>query len=399
MAAISSSKLDIALQVKKIKETAVNNKRSYNEFLNEFILVDKNRLSINNWITSEIWKFEKNIDLIRVPNYTYWLGGGNSWQEIFNIATKYTDEEEISIATGNYSLNYIYINHQELEEKIVLYYKLLLDLQELLLRKGIQTKIDMNNIDYDETSRSLKFNYEEFIYKEPSFYLKLRIVIPKLSKDGGSKYRRRVNNKVSSYLGRKALYTEYLKLIKENPLDKDLKEKIEIKEEFNDKIIIEVNFNYYRETSRFNYVKLGKFNDNYIERPIMKYEGYNLGTIKSKLRKLNKIGMLTYSYLTTSNKVQEMGLNVDEYRQRIYIEKELKNRASLIVSKFEELKEIYLSVFKNTNVYNMFFVNKIDDIILKYSIPNYDIFIDFIEKFFMYIFRPAINSFIVEINE
>ena len=46
MAAISSSKLDIALQVKKIKETAVNNKRSYNEFLNEFILVDKNRLSI-----------------------------------------------------------------------------------------------------------------------------------------------------------------------------------------------------------------------------------------------------------------------------------------------------------------------------------------------------------------
>ena len=98
MAANSSSKLDIALQVKNIKETAVNNKRDYNEFLNKFILVDDNRLSINNWITAEIWKFEKNIDLIRVPNYTYWLGGGNSWQEIFNIASKYTEEEEISIA-------------------------------------------------------------------------------------------------------------------------------------------------------------------------------------------------------------------------------------------------------------------------------------------------------------
>jgi len=398
MAAISSNKLDIALQVKNIKETAVNNKRSYNEFLNKFILVDENRLNINNWITSEIWKFEKNIDLIRVPNYTYWLSGGNSWQEIFNIATKYTEEEEISISIGNYSLNYIYINNQELEEKIGIYYKLLLSLQELLLRKGIETRIDMNNIEYDETSRTLKFNYEEYVYKEPSFYMKLIIVLPEVSKEGGAKYRRRINKK-NNYLGKKALYNEYLKLIKENELDKDLMEKIEIKQEFNDKIIIEVNFNYYRETSKFNYIKLNKFNDNYIDKPKIKYEGFNLGIIKSKLRKLNKIGMLTYSYLSSSNKVQEMGLNVDEYRQRIYIEKDLKNKASLIVSKFEELKKVYLSIFKNTNIYNMFFIDKIDNIILKYSIPNYDIFIDFIEKFFMYIFRPAINSFIVEINE
>jgi len=41
MEVISSSKLNIALQVKNIKETAVNNKRSYNEFLNKFILVDR----------------------------------------------------------------------------------------------------------------------------------------------------------------------------------------------------------------------------------------------------------------------------------------------------------------------------------------------------------------------
>ena len=58
-------------------------------------------------------------------------------------------------------------------------------------------------------------------------------------------------------------------------------------------------------------------------------------------------------------------------------------------------------MFKNTNFFNIFFIEKIRENINKYSAINgtYEKFIDYVERWLMSIFRPAINSFIIEIND
>jgi len=387
-------KINILDEIKIIKDRTINNKKKYNDFLNKFILIDTNKITINNWIILQIWNLEKFINSLDLPNYTYWLSGVSSWKEIFNISKKYTEEEILSITTGYYNINYIYIIFSDMETKIKNYYQILTQLRNFLYLKGINTKIITRNIDYNEINNTYSFNYDEFKdyeKKETIFNLKL-IFEDTYNIEGGARIKKNKNR------DKKLLLNEFLKIIRDNPSSKELFKDLDIYDFFKNKIIFEINFVYYKQNSNFNLNELNLFNDNYINRSLDFYNGNNIVIIKSKLQKLNKIGMLTFSYLTSSNKVQELGLNVDEYRQKIYIEKELKNNNSLIIKEFTKLKNIYQSIYQHTTNYNYFFIKKIMNIIDKYSIPNYEIFIDFMEKFFMYIFRPAINSFIKYIN-
>jgi len=107
---------------------------------------------------------------------------------------------------------------------------------------------------------------------------------------------------------------------------------------------------------------------------------------------------MTYSYLTLTDKSQDMGLNIEDYRQQIFFNKELKNNKIEIKKFLEKIKNKYEIIYKNTKFYNIFFIEKLDNLILNNTIENYDNFISFIEKLFITIFRPAINSFIIEIN-
>ena len=45
--------------------------------------------------------------------------------------------------------------------------------------------------------------------------------------------------------------------------------------------------------------------------------------MRLKLNILNELGLITYSYLTTTNRFSEMGLNVDLYRQKMFMKKQL----------------------------------------------------------------------------
>ena len=73
------------------------------------------------------------------------------------------------------------------------------------------------------------------------------------------------------------------------------------------------------------------FKKTYLLIPTIPYnDGDDYYTIKGKLNKLNEIGLLTYSYLNTSDKDQNLGLNIDLYRQKLYIEQKFKNNAEKI---------------------------------------------------------------------
>ena len=63
--------------------------------------------------------------------------------------------------------------------------------------------------------------------------------------------------------------------------------------------------------------------------------GGELDQLSSKL--VNELGLITYSYLTTTNRISEMGLNVDLYRQKMFIKKQLGNNRELIVPYFEKV--------------------------------------------------------------
>ena len=58
----------------------------------------------------------------------------------------------------------------------------------------------------------------------------------------------------------------------------------------------------------------------------------------------------------------------------------------------------YLELFKNYKSLNIFFIDKIKELINIHSNIYYKDFKDFIDKWFVSKFRPAINSFIIEIN-
>jgi hypothetical protein len=139
--------------------------------------------------------------------------------------------------------------------------------------------------------------------------------------------------------------------------------------------------------------------------------------IYSTVNRLNELGLLTFSYLNTANKTTYMSLNIDKYRQSLFLRKFKKinqqtanpralHSASTHVANLNAIKNYYIKILNIYKIlfgyrkksYNTFFVEKIEHTICKYAYKHYDAFVDFVDKWFMANFRPYINSFILEIN-
>lgn len=395
----------------KIKNDSIENKRKYIDFLENYIIDKNNNIGINNWIIKNIWNIENNYINIKNPDYTYWFSGGTSWSEIYNFREKYTKEENISLSQGNNILNYIYVinnnNTDNFENKIKRIYEILKELQVNLSNDDINDIeiIYTKNIEINDNNE-FKFNYykDKTQYNKPSiFNLKLKF---KNNQLGGARPPKKRNTKGFLKLIKEQKILEQQGIIKNNN-NKQLLLLLNntfyyaINNIKDDKNIFEINFEVYNskfDGNDFVNSLIEKINDNYLNISKIKNNSNDILVIKSQINKLNNYGMMTYSYLTLTDKSQDMGLNIEEYRQQIFLNKELKNNKIEIKKFLEKIKNKYEIIYKNTKFYNIFFIEKLDNLILNNTIENYDNFISFIEKLFITIFRPAINSFIIEIN-
>jgi len=397
-------KKDLELYSENIKNNGFFSKKMFGIFLKDIII--ENNLSINDLIITKIWDIEKNIK--ENSNYTYWFSGGISWQEIYSKDLNYTEEEELSISIGYNDIQYIYINSKDAENKIKILYNIIKNIKEILkININLDTEIICTNFicNENETDENKKFIFDYIsnrsFYKEPYFNIKL-IIINTKDIIGGSKIKNN-RKKTKNY----KLIKNFMSIILQNqnryisPEEKiNIINYIKIND-FNNKSLFEINIECYRKSSNFTIDNLKLFNKTYLLKSLIntdENENENIIIIKSKINKLNELGLLTYSFLSKTNKIQEMGLNIDDYRQKIFFKTNLKNNNNNISEYLKKINENYKKVFKEGTL-NNYFIEKISDLITIYSIDGYDIFIDFIEKWFISIFRPAINSFIIEINK
>jgi hypothetical protein len=133
---------------------------------------------------------------------------------------------------------------------------------------------------------------------------------------------------------------------------------------------------------------LAEFEKAYIIQVILPFDE------NKKINIMNMIGLLTYSYLNSYDKKREIGLNIDKYRQSIFI-KHSRN----FMQVFQDLLKIYITIFWHKKTYDIYFIEKIFNILKKHSSFYYEEFISFAEKWFISKFRSSINSFILEINK
>lgn len=399
--------IDIDHQVAKIKNDIFTKKKLLSSLFEDKTLIldeNKNNITINNWLAKQIIimeTFDTNQD-----KYVYWVAGGLSWNDWYDNRLLYLREEQISMRTGNYEIRYIYYNDANellVRDKMKIIYDIILKLQRLLLIHGLNTTIKTTNFDYDGTSfvdNNKKLN-------KKTYNIKLILNEIPLHQGGARKphkANRSVNLKRSRPLANLLLKAKghSRPIVEEEIYDK-------YRSELLNKTIIEFNFEVFKQsqasiqTRATELFSIDLFKQNYLKIASIGYiDGDNYYTIEGKLNKLNNLGLITYSYLNTSDKEENLGLNVDLYRQTLFFEKELKNDNFKIATYFKSLiLNTYYKLFKNTNFFNLFFVEKINQIIYKYSAINdtYAQFVDYVERWLMSIFRPAINSFIREINE
>jgi hypothetical protein len=402
--------IDIDHQVMKIKRNVFTKKNLLSSlFENKMIISTPKSITINHWLAKQVITMEHPV--ANGDKYVYWVAGGLSWNKWYDKNSDekvYTDEEIISMRTCNYDIRYIYYNDKDnllVKDKIIfIYNNIILVLQQILLAIGINTTIKTTNFNYDGTM------FEDTnAYPNKKTY-NITLVLNELPENqGGAKKPHRKNHMERVRAARK-LANLVANVSRQNPkLEKTLYDIY--RSELLNKTIVEFNFQAIQQSmtqtdasvsGRPNFsIKL--FKETYLKITDVGYTDIDdHKTIEEKLNKLNGLGLITYSYLNTCNKEQNLGLNVDIYRQTLFFEKELKNNYSEIAEYFKRsLLDNYYNVFSRTNFFNVFFVQNINKIYYKYSAINdtYAIFIDYIERWLMSIFRPAINSFIREINE
>ena len=379
--------MDIIKQEQEIKKKAIKNKQILRNFLEGFKIDDK---SINDYI---IFHMLYKIETTDSNDYTYWIDGGLSWLLWYddNI-TKLNPEEKMSLTTGYLKFHYVIIK-KDYQEKINEIYKFVVELKDKINEKlsdyGFELDISFHNISLNSDGK-LDFNYDtKTLFKEPTF--NIRLIIKKKSSGGGKAPKgKQINPRAFKPLG---IF-----------MDKIAQEQFKIKIEdfkrlsedaFNGKIILDFRFEYFHQNEDRK-LNIEEFRKTYLittENKTYDDTELKLG-YKSKLNRLNEIGMITYCLLNLSAIDDEFGLNVDKYRQQLFFR--YKKNIPIFL---EELLRYYNKFFKSFKSHNAFFIDKIREIIEKYKSPHFEIFKDFIDKWFMSMFRPYINSFILEINQ
>jgi hypothetical protein len=386
--------MNILNNVNEIKSKALYNRYLLRNFLEGFII--NGGKNINDYITFKLLnEIEKDIN----PNYTYWIDTGLTWLLWYEKNYSSLDEEiKSSITTGFYKINYVF-NDYSYREKIVELYNFTNELKEQINRKlteqGLEFYIEivLKNI---EIKPDGSFNYiydTKTLFKEPSY--RISLVIKKGMSGGARKPRKRTNNKTFKKIGE---FTEKITIddIKINEsLFKELNN-----DTFNNKIIIDFNIDYYHtKKTEGRELNIEQFKNNYLiifKGTNKTYEETKLKiTNREKLNRLNEYGMMTYCLLNLSVIDDEFGLNIDKYRRELFFKN--KSRTSIPIF-LEKILELY-KIFDKFKSYNEFFIDKVNEYINKFKSIHFEIFKDFIDRWFVSMFRPSINSFILEINE
>jgi hypothetical protein len=396
--------LDMKIEdnVKEIKDYALRNKQLLRNFLEGFKI---DNMAINDYIT---YHMLNNLENLENPNYTYWMDTGLTWSLWYNGLLKQLSEEQYkSITTGYFKFHYIIADKDILKFKI----KNLFDFTTLLSEKineklagyDFETKVKLVNIKDDG---SLDYIYDATqLFKEPSCNIRL-IIVPKSL--GGARIKKHRYNKLNNIqhrqnqqpqgtYGMMARVFEKINMdefiIIESDFDK-LKEA-----NFNNKIILDFHLDYFYKTQKRE-LNISNYKEYYLLR-IGGNRTYEHGDHKKlhnreKLNRLNETGMITYCLLNLSAIDDEFGINVDKYRQTLFLDNKKKED---IPHFFENLLVKYEELFSKFKSYNAFFIDKIKEIINFHRNKYFEGFKDFIDKWFVSKFRPYINSFIIEINK
>ena len=399
MSIVIKPKINLDQLVVDTLSKAIEEKKTFLSFLENFIIIDDK--SVNDYIAIELWKMEHELTFDNY-NYTYWVDGGLSWFYWFywyNNSDKFNEIERASMSISNYKIHYVINNEIIWKDKTKHLYNLLKSVQELLKTKGINTKLITTNFTYENDMFNFTY-YTKTLFKEPNFNIKL--VIDNTPLAGGAKFKRinKRNEGVTNRMFINAVRT-VINVKPEVIDDKILRQKLS--SDFNNKLVVEVNLDYYHtitDPSRQQMLNIQTFNEKYVN--ISTIRGYHpqesYQTVRQKLNKLNELGLLTFSYINTTKAEDEMGLNVDKYRQKKFLEIALENNREKIRKFYEKILETYELTFKEFKSYNVFFIKKIKELIIKNSDVYYGEFMDYIEKWFVSKFRGSINSCIKEIN-
>jgi hypothetical protein len=160
----------------------------------------------------------------------------------------------------------------------------------------------------------------------------------------------------------------------------------DIKEKFNGFTLIQCEFqNYYSYVKKPNATNfISDFHNTFV-----KYDA------SIQLNILNVDGDILLAHLNPPDKKSEMGLNINKYRKLSLFDIKDDNT---IIKTYKRILENYTKLFKPP-INDAFFIEKIDNTIRKLSSTYYENYIEFIGKWFISVFRPVINAFIIEINE
>ena len=297
-----------------------------------------------------------------------------------------------------------------LENKIIYVYNKIVDLQHELRKLGIETDIILTNFSINDGDIIFDYISNRPFYKEPFFNIKL-LFKSYSGMTGGVHQKRKQTNLKKRDEKFKRLQKQVKEQITEEQITEEqiteeqiTEEQITTQEElyitflsntskFADKIIVEINFEKYRKPSEKKPAEPKELINYFREKYIVSHPIREVNV-------LSKIGMLTHSYLYMSDKLQEMGINVNEIRQKYFYRIVCENNVECIKNVLNYIIEIYNEFNKDRFAsYNNFFMEKIEKILLEKTVPNYDLVMNFIERWFISLFRPSINSFIIELNE
>lgn len=211
----------------------------------------------------------------------------------------------------------------------------------------------------------------------------------------------------------------------------------------NNKIIVEFQLEYYNPSKLTNQVfNIQKFKDFYLvnqSKELIESDTVQIFPSLYKrqfLNRLNYFGLITISILNTSKaetKIEpESEININAIRQKIFLNKFLNINREDFNNIKPQLDLIYNDLFKsnilNTITYdtdkeliviaildiiisyynllhskylnfNLFFGEKVTNIKYEFVYNYYTKFIDFIDRYFMILFRPVVNAFVREVNQ
>lgn len=419
-------KININDIVNDLQRDVINKKNILSKFLqcHKF----KNNMSINEYVIDFLMKTEHDVEH---PNYheiyTYYIGGGYSWNELDHFLIDTNNNEPVNKRTFNIvtivgilEIVYMFNDLKILKDKIKsIYTGLFLPLQRLLNQNKLATNIQFYNINTDLTfPKKPLFS----LFKPLQFKISLVIDNQVMDIDGGFKKKRQTKvktqkntnlpiKKIITYKKRKSLKQKgggkyaLLSMILNSIIQDTTCQNIDIdrlKSDYNNYSILEFEFQYYNTRDSSSYEK--EVQENFIkdfkkevqENFIKKFH-HNFIVENVTPNRLKYEGVLMMSYLNTYNKKNEMGLNINYYRQKLFLDK-YNGNTPFIKKTFEDILGFYKAHFFN-RLYDKYFVDKIENIINKYSSYHYEAYIDFFSRLFVSYFRPAVNAFIVEINK